>query len=420
MKDFWEASLNFKQKTLFFVIAVDTNIKIKSIDEIRRKIKKTWEKQSKGNKWLVWEKFHLHIPSYRGIQCIYNLKKDKLYGIIKFSRMKNKRRWIFILRKKFLYYGKRTLKILNVIAFSILVIIAIVLVKYKPAYKVLVDGEQVGYVENIEEFESKFDKEMYSIKNMAFYSVEKEPEYKFTFISNKEEINEEAICDEIAKNTEITYLTYAITVNGEETAYVDSVDDAEKLVKDLSKKYADNDEQLEMNIGVQEIYTQNIEEYTIEKSETVKKEVDKMLNEKLEKEHENKKHTVNGILLAQKPVTSSTITSRYGARWGTTHKGMDLAAPMGPDIYAAGDGVVEKVVNSNVGYGNLVVISHGNGIQTYYAHCSKLYVSKGQKVKSGDLIAAVGSTGDSTGPHCHFEIRIDGKAVNPQGYLYND
>lgn len=284
----------------------------------------------------------------------------------------------------------------------------------------MIDGEQVGYVENIEEFESKFDKEMYSIKNMAFYSVGKEPEYEFTFISNKEEINEEAICDEIAKNTEITYLTYAITVNGKETAYVDSVDEAEKLVKDLSKKYANNDEELEMNIGVQEIYTQNIEEYTIEKSETVKKEVDEMLNEKLEQERENKKHTVNGILLAQKPVTSPTITSRYGARWGTTHKGLDLAAPIGTNIYAAGDGVVERVVNSNVGYGNLVVISHGNGIQTYYAHCSKLYVSKGQKVNAGDLIAAVGSTGDSTGPHCHFEIRIDGTAVNPQGYLYND
>lgn len=284
----------------------------------------------------------------------------------------------------------------------------------------MIDGEQIGYVENIEEFESKFDKEMYSIKNMAFYSVEKEPEYEFTFISNKEEINEEAICDEIAKNTKITYLTYAITVNGKETAYVDSVDEAEKLIKDLSKKYADNDEDLEMNIGVQEIYTQNIEEYTIEKSETVKKEVDEMLNEKLEQEHENKKHTVNGILLAQKPVTSPTITSRYGARWGTTHKGLDLAAPIGTNIYTAGDGVVEKVVNSNVGYGNLVVISHGNGIQTYYAHCSKLYVSKGQKVNAGDLIAAVGSTGDSTGPHCHFEIRINGTAVNPQGYLYND
>ncbi len=378
------------------------------------------EKERKGNVWCNLEKFHLYILSNKEIQCIYNLRKDKLYGIISNSCIKNKRRWIFILRKGILFYGKRAFKIFCIIAFFILVSIAIVWAKYKPAYKVMLDGQQIGYVDNIEEFEKNFDKEMTSMSNVAFYSVEKQPEYEFTFVSKKEDIDEKSVSDEIAKNTEVTYLTYAITVDGKEQAYVESIEEAETLVEDLSKKYKNNEEGLEINIGVQEIYTQEIDKYTIEESDSVKKEVDNLVNDKLEEEHENKKHTVNGILLAQKPVTSPTITSRYGARWGTTHKGLDLAAPMGTKIYASGDGTVEKVVNSNVGYGNLVVISHGNGIQTYYAHCSKLYVTKGQKVKAGDLIAAVGSTGDSTGPHCHFEIRINGTAVNPQGYLYND
>lgn len=277
-----------------------------------------------------------------------------------------------------------------------------------------------GFVENVEEFEKKFDEKINSMEYVAFYSVEKEPKYEFTFVSKEENIDEEKVYEKIAENTEITYLAYAITVDGEEEAYVGSVEEAENLVKDLSKKYDNNEENLDINIGVQEIYTQNVEDYTIDKSDSVKKEVDNLLNKKLEEEHENKKHTVNGILLAQRPVTTGTISSRYGARWGTTHKGLDIAAPMGTDIHAAGDGVVEKVVNSNVGYGNLVVVSHGNGVETYYAHCSKIYVSKGQKISAGDVVAAVGSTGDSTGPHCHFEIRINGNAINPQNYVYND
>ena len=70
--------------------------------------------------------------------------------------------------------------------------------------------------------------------------------------------------------------------------------------------------------------------------------------------------------------------------------------------------------------GNEIIISHGNGVQTYYAHCSKLFVSEGDTVSAGDVIAAVGSTGHSTGNHLHFEIRIDGTQVNPQNYVYTD
>lgn len=309
---------------------------------------------------------------------------------------------------------------LMIMAISIVTIIGIVLIKYKPAYKVTIDGEVVGYVKDIKEFEEKFDKDISSISKVAFYSVEKQPEYELTFIDSKTEINEEKVSEKVAENTEITYLAYAITVDDKEEAYVETVEEAETLVDELLEKYENNEADLEMNISVQEIYTQDIETYTIEKSDVAKKEVDELLNEKVKEENENKKHTVKGILLAQKPVTGGTITSRYGARWGTTHCGLDIAAPIGTNIYAAGDGTVERVVNSNSGYGNLVVISHGNGIQTYYAHCSKLYVTKGEEVKAGDIIAAVGSTGDSTGPHCHFEIRIDGVAVNPQQYLYNE
>lgn len=96
---------------------------------------------------------------------------------------------------------------------------------------------------------------------------------------------------------------------------------------------------------------------------------------------------------------------------------MDIAAPNGTKIKAAADGEV-TYSGWMSGYGNLIIISHGNGIQTYYGHCSKLYVSKGTKVSAGDTIAAVGSTGNSTGNHLHFEIRKNGVQINPQKYLY--
>ncbi len=114
------------------------------------------------------------------------------------------------------------------------------------------------------------------------------------------------------------------------------------------------------------------------------------------------------------------ITSRYGARESIrdhSHKGLDIAAKTGTPIKAAADGKI-KYADTMSGYGNLIIIDHGNGITTYYGHCSKLYKKEGQKVKAGDVIAAVGNTGNSTGSHLHFEIRKNGVYVNPAKYLY--
>ena len=120
-----------------------------------------------------------------------------------------------------------------------------------------------------------------------------------------------------------------------------------------------------------------------------------------------------------KPVSAGyTITSRYGARWGSTHTGLDVAAPTGTAIHAAAGGTVTLVNYSNVSYGNYVKISHGNGVETLYAHCSTINVTEGQSVAQGETIATVGSTGNSTGSHLHLEIRKNGTTLNPQNYLY--
>lgn len=123
-----------------------------------------------------------------------------------------------------------------------------------------------------------------------------------------------------------------------------------------------------------------------------------------------------------KPVSNLVLTSDFGVRSdpfrGTAamHAGVDIPGPVGTPIYATADGVVGRA-NWVGGYGNLVELEHGRGLQTRYGHLSKILVAPGARVKRGDLIALMGSTGRSTGSHLHYEVRMDGRAVNPMPYL---
>jgi len=122
------------------------------------------------------------------------------------------------------------------------------------------------------------------------------------------------------------------------------------------------------------------------------------------------------------PVDSPAFTSSFGMRTHPilggrrAHKGVDLAMPTGSPIYATADGVISRA-DWFSGYGLYVAIEHGGELQTRYGHMSRLNVEAGQQVKKGDIIGYVGSTGRSTGPHLHYEVRIAGEAVNPVPYL---
>ena len=113
------------------------------------------------------------------------------------------------------------------------------------------------------------------------------------------------------------------------------------------------------------------------------------------------------------------VSSPYGLRWGGSdfHPGMDIANDMGTPIVATADGTVTVAGWNSGGYGNMVDIDHGNGIMTRYGHASQVLVSAGQYVRKGQLIAYMGSTGFSTGPHVHYEVHVNGQAVNPVSYL---
>ena len=116
------------------------------------------------------------------------------------------------------------------------------------------------------------------------------------------------------------------------------------------------------------------------------------------------------------PVTGAKLTSGFGSRWGRMHYGIDLAISTGTKIRASDGGTV--IFSGYSGsYGYVVKIDHGGGFVTVYAHCSKLHVKVGEKVYQGQHIANVGSTGRSTGPHCHFEIQYLGVQKNPLKYL---
>ena len=119
-----------------------------------------------------------------------------------------------------------------------------------------------------------------------------------------------------------------------------------------------------------------------------------------------------------KPISGGRYTSGFGRRWGRMHKGVDWACPIGTTVYASCAGTVISA-SYNGGYGNNVVISHADGRLTRYAHNSKLLVKAGQHVEQGEPIALSGSTGRSTGPHVHFEIYINGSAVDPLKYISN-
>ena len=134
-------------------------------------------------------------------------------------------------------------------------------------------------------------------------------------------------------------------------------------------------------------------------------------------------------LPAIQPVSNknlSRIASGYGYRihpiykTRKLHTGMDFSAKSGTPIYATGDGKILKVRKSRRGYGNHVIIDHGYGYKTLYAHMKKYIVQKGQKVKRGEVIGYVGNTGTSVAPHLHYEVIKDSKKIDPANFYYND
>lgn len=332
-----------------------------------------------------------------------------------------------ILNLKIKYYTKEIFKYFNIGIIGIVFIIAIILIKYKPIYEVSIAGEEIGYINNKEELkESVKESILGENKNVDIVDLKNKPEYELKLVSKSVKTNEDEVISKIEENTVVTYKFYEIALDNQTLETVNTIEEAEEIV---NKAKQDNKQQ-ELNLTIVEKYTQNKEEIKTNDIEVAKLNINNKITEisekqkaeenaKKEQEKLNNMPEINGIKLAEKPV-SGTITSRYGVSSRirkSNHTGLDISAKTGTKIKAIADGTVTCAKYSG-SYGNLVKIDHGNGVETWYAHTSKMYVKNGQKVKAGETIAAVGSTGNSTGPHLHLEIRVNGKHVNPQKYLY--
>ncbi|CDE82549.1 peptidase M23 [Clostridium sp. CAG:273] len=346
------------------------------------------------------------------------MKLFRIYGIIVIVAF-IKRSVNCILNKQIKYYTKEGLKLISIVGIALFIIITIILLKFDIAVRVSISGEEIGYVKNKKAFEEKIQNEVLKTENAELESVElaEEPQYKLTFLSKVEDTNEDEIIAKIENDATRTYVRFAVTIDNNQEAILEKLEDAESLVDEMEEKYGKK-----RKIGIKKVYSINNEEYQPVSVKTARNEVTDAIETQIEKEEEEqrrKEQSINGIYLAVKPV-SGVITSRFGNRESIrsyAHRGLDIAAPGGTPIKAAASG---KVIWSGYkgSYGNLVKIDSGKGVVAYYGHCSKLYVSAGEQVKAGDVIATVGSTGNSTGNHLHFEIQLNGQCVNPQKYLY--
>lgn len=282
----------------------------------------------------------------------------------------------------------------------------------------------MGYIQNKEAFEESVKEDITNStdKNIDYVDIKITPEYELKLVDKELKTNEQEIREILEENTDITYKYYEIALNNNTIEYVNTIEEAEELVNKVKE---DNEEELDLSIV--EKYTNEEEEVKTTEVEIAETSIQEKINTQLEEEKKQKEQeewynslpSINGIKIAVTPV-SGTITSRYGVSSSirsSDHTGLDIAAKSGTDIKVVADGTV-TCASYKGSYGNIVKIDHGNGFETWYAHTSKMYVRVGQQVKAGDVIAAVGSTGNSTGPHLHFEIRIDGEHVNPQTYLY--
>ena len=331
----------------------------------------------------------------------------------------------FILKKKLKFYTKEFLKFFNIIVIAFGFIIAIVFIKYKPMYKVSISGEEIGYVENKQALEETLKEEITenTSKTIEDIQLNDEPEYELKLVSRTENTEEKEVVQELKEETTVTYKYYEIAVQETVVEKVDTSEEAEELINEIKEQ--NNSEDIDLSIV--EKYTQNEEEANTSDlevakanvQETVQTTIEEIEQQKEEEERWNALPSINGIKLAVTPI-EGRITSRYGVRSSirkSTHTGLDISAVQGTAIKVIADGTV-TAASYNGSYGNLVKVDHGNGVETWYAHTSKMYVKKGDTVKAGDVIAAVGSTGNSTGPHLHLEIRVNGEHVDPQDYLY--
>ena len=257
-----------------------------------------------------------------------------IYSIIKMLLYKQKRSVKFIFNLKLKNCTKDIVRLLMLLLIAFAIVVTIILIKFKPVYEVSIDGVQVGYIQDKNSFENLIQEEIVNKQgdNIAFTDLTKTPTYKLTMADVKQ-TNESEIFTQIQESSITTYRLYAVAVNDEQRSVVNSKEEAELAVENLKQEYSDKIENL--NITVQEVFTQDINTPTVEVASVVTN-LEEEFEEQIAIQKEIEASTFNGVYFSVKPV-SGHITSRFGARESIrthAHKGMDIAAPRGTQIKA--------------------------------------------------------------------------------------
>ena len=311
------------------------------------------------------------------------------------------------------------------------------LIKYKPVFKVELIGEQIGYVNSQKMIEETIQDYLNSKEeNIAYIIADNLPNYEFRLVDRNTQTNDEDILLAVKDQSTIKYRSFAIKLDGEIKEQVKTMEEAELVVNQIKEEYGKD---LELDLTIEEMFTQNNPNEEFVEAEFATADIGEVLTTRIEAKRaeeealakkvaaqkaaneamEEKIESLNGMEFSR-PLSVGSISSRFGERSSirsSVHTGLDIAAPYGTPVNPIYPGTV-TFAGYQGSYGNLVIVSHGNGVESYYGHCSEIYVSAGESVDTSTTISAVGSTGNSTGNHLHLEIRKDGTPLNPQRFLY--
>ena len=309
--------------------------------------------------------------------------------------------------------------------------------KFKFVYMVEMGGVELGLVNDKDKFEKDIKDTLEDLEEPVVSAKLKEnPKYSLRLVDKEDiDVDDNYVFAKVEEKIEKTYRYYNIKEDDKLLAKVSTTEEKDNLLKELEEAKQVKDLKVEEE-QTKEYYIISYEEA----KQLASTNVDNIENEKkskLEKEKIEKRNTnivknirrggtvsassssnasaMLGSLSFRRPLNSSRVSAGYLGYPG--HRGIDFPSPQGTPVMAAESGTVTTVMYSNKSYGNRVIIDHGNGISTLYGHNSTISVSLGQKVNKGQTIAGVGSTGNSTGNHVHFEIRINGKPINPTSYV---
>lgn len=314
------------------------------------------------------------------------------------------------------------------------IVFMLVTKKFKPMYEVTLDGQEIGIVSNRAKVESEIKEYIEKPKApIVEVKVNSKPKYELKFASLTDtKLKEEEVLEKIDEKADKTYKVYNIKVGEEVLAKVTDPNKANEIIEDIKK-----DREFD-KLAVEEEVTKKLEVTEVEEAKKVALNKVSEIQEQQRKEAEEKR---NKMMLSSRSLGSrggsrgtSVSPKAYEALRGMKfinptgrpitcgfmgyrgHTGADMQGT-GMKVRAANSGVVTKVVYLTRSYGHHVVIDHGNGVSTLYAHLSTINVSVGQNVSKGEQIAVSGATGNVTGPHLHFEMRVNGRPINPAPYI---